>query len=44
IVNNCWNELEAEPYILAYILYPEYRGASLRKGVWTQTALYARTL
>ncbi|CAG8806416.1 42396_t:CDS:2 [Gigaspora margarita] len=44
IVNNRWNELEAEPYILAYILHSEYRGASLRKGVWTQTALYAGTL
>ncbi|CAG8788276.1 6199_t:CDS:2, partial [Gigaspora margarita] len=44
IVNNHWNELEAEPYILAYILHPEYRGASLRKEVWTQTALYAGTL
>ncbi|KAF0502402.1 zinc finger bed domain-containing protein 1-like [Gigaspora margarita] len=25
IVNNRWNELDAEPYILAYILHPEYR-------------------
>ncbi|CAG8545982.1 4363_t:CDS:2 [Gigaspora rosea] len=44
IVNNRWNELEAEPYMLAYILHPEYQGASLKKGVWTQTALYAGTL
>ncbi|CAG8765988.1 43423_t:CDS:2 [Gigaspora margarita] len=44
IVNSCWNELEAEPYILAYILHPEYQGAGLKKGVWIQTALYARTL
>ncbi|CAG8757176.1 100_t:CDS:1, partial [Cetraspora pellucida] len=24
IVNNHWNELEAELYILAYMLHPEY--------------------